>query len=436
MDLVKVLTYRAQEDAGVFIGKGDSDKKEMLYQLLGLDCIDKASEAANHEFQSIEKTFNHTKATLEVLQQNLQSLRVEQAEVDKIYHEYQLVNERLITLRSIDSSNIVDQLRVFNQEIDKIGKAKMEAYSADNQVIQVKRSIDALIDEKNKVEQGICPTCQQHWPVTNERLDIYRNRLIDLQNELVKYSTVSRQAQPLIESLPHILEESKKLQEAMAAANQPKQDAERAVASAKSAYDQVCARVKRYSDAINQYNAACTHLETLSSDKIVLEHAAKIVSREGFGSVIFDDILGEIESYANNLMVDIPNVQEFVLRISSVSATKAGAVKKTISVVLYKDGQEVSLKSLSGGQRCAIDLAVDLSISAAIRRRSGLKIGWIALDEAMDGLDIDTKRATIEVVKKNVDGLLIIVDHATEIKDSFDQVINVDFDGKYSTIGG
>jgi DNA repair exonuclease SbcCD ATPase subunit len=167
----------------------------------------------------------------------------------------------------------------------------------------------------------------------------------------------------------------------------------------------------------------------------LLRHAVAVTGRSGFMSEIFDEILSEIEVRANDLMVYMPNVSTYSMVISSVSSTKAGAIKKTISTkVLRNTGQEVDPKDLSGGQQCSIELSTDLAVAEAIRARSGSPLGWIALDEAMDGLDVEPKKAAIEAIRQKTRGLVIIIDHATEIKESFDSVIQIEYDGKESRV--
>ncbi len=80
------------------------------------------------------------------------------------------------------------------------------------------------------------------------------------------------------------------------------------------------------------------------------------------------------------------------------------------------------------------ELCTDLAVSETVRARSGSKLGWVALDEAMDGLDVETKLAALDAIRSKVDGLLIVVDHSTEIKENFDKVIEVEYDGRCSYV--
>ena len=56
-DMLKALTYRPQRTFGLFLNKTDSEKKEFLSALLGLDAIEKAVSDA----QERAKTFSNVK---------------------------------------------------------------------------------------------------------------------------------------------------------------------------------------------------------------------------------------------------------------------------------------------------------------------------------------------------------------------------------------
>lgn len=101
---------------------------------------------------------------------------------------------------------------------------------------------------------------------------------------------------------------------------------------------------------------------------------------------------------------------------------------------MIKDGEEIPVKSLSGGQQCSLELCTDLAVSESIRSRSGSPIGWLCLDEAMDGLDIENKKAALDVIRQKISGMVLIIDHSTEIKEGFEKVINVEFDGRSSRV--
>jgi len=191
---------------------------------------------------------------------------------------------------------------------------------------------------------------------------------------------------------------------------------------------------KMNSSYVEQLSSQEIELKGLDIEVHLLDHCVKIIGRQGFLGGIFDEVLSEIKMRTNDLMVYMPNINTFSLDVSSTSVTQTGKVNKKINTVMYKDGMPKSLKSMSGGQQVASELCADLAVSETIKSRSGSRLGWVGLDEAMEGLDVETKIAALDAIKSKVDGLLIIVDHSTEIKESFDMVIDVQFDGKRSWV--
>jgi DNA repair exonuclease SbcCD ATPase subunit len=167
-------------------------------------------------------------------------------------------------------------------------------------------------------------------------------------------------------------------------------------------------------------------------DSLRLQKA--LVGRTGFLGSIFDEVLQEIEMRANGMMQHLPNISSFALSLSSTSTTKTGEVRKEISKKIFKDGEEKSIQDLSGGQQAGVELCVDLAVAETVKRRTGTHLGWMALDEAMDGLGVIEKQAALDVIRSQVGGLVFIVDHATEIKEGFEQVIEIEYDGRESHV--
>jgi DNA repair exonuclease SbcCD ATPase subunit len=83
----------------------------------------------------------------------------------------------------------------------------------------------------------------------------------------------------------------------------------------------------------------------------------------------------------------------------------------------------------------AVELAVDLSLADVIAERTGVYPGWLILDEAFDGLDLPAKRACMELLREASETrLILVIDHATEMKEMFDATIVVRSRGGRSTI--
>jgi DNA repair exonuclease SbcCD ATPase subunit len=163
--------------------------------------------------------------------------------------------------------------------------------------------------------------------------------------------------------------------------------------------------------------------------------SAKVLGRNGFLGTIFDEILYDIQHRCNEMIAFLPNASQFAISISSDKVTKTkGTAKKEIAVNITKDGKDVSIRSLSGGQQCSLELCADLASAEAIKSRSGSLFNWICLDEAMDGLGSEEKQAALDMLKQRASGLILIIDHSSEVKEIFTKVIEIEYDGRESRV--
>lgn len=172
--------------------------------------------------------------------------------------------------------------------------------------------------------------------------------------------------------------------------------------------------------------------KTLASET----HFAELVGRQGFLGAIFEEILVEISQETNELLRALPNVATTTVEFETSSETKKGTIQNRITPVVTKNGSRVSLEAgLSGGQLTSVELAVDLAVMNVIGRRTGKMPGWLILDESFEGHDVPVKEACLDILKKAAeDRLIIVVDHASEIGEMFDTVINVESQGDVSSI--
>jgi DNA repair exonuclease SbcCD ATPase subunit len=166
----------------------------------------------------------------------------------------------------------------------------------------------------------------------------------------------------------------------------------------------------------------------------VKKHAEALIGRSGFQGSIFDEVLRDIESKTNRMITKLPNMNGIGFKITSTSVAKSGKTRKMITKQVFKGGKQIGMRNLSGGQQCALELCTDLAVRFVVMKRSGLKLGWISLDEAMYGLDSEPTIAMLEVLRSEVDGLILVIDHATEVKEGFEKIIKIEYNGKESYV--
>jgi DNA repair exonuclease SbcCD ATPase subunit len=148
-----------------------------------------------------------------------------------------------------------------------------------------------------------------------------------------------------------------------------------------------------------------------------------LLGKDGFLGVIFDEVLGEISDAATGFLGRLSNTAHVSVRFR----TETAKGKKSISPVFQVGEFEATRSSgLSGGMGTSADLAVDLGVISVIERRLGTAPGWLMLDETFNGMPPKTKEMALEILQEFAkDRLVIVIDHGSELRSMFHQVLTV-----------
>jgi DNA repair exonuclease SbcCD ATPase subunit len=206
--------------------------------------------------------------------------------------------------------------------------------------------------------------------------------------------------------------------------------------SAKTGLQNIENKRKNYETLLTKFEATKADIAAKELEQSINQGAASLLGRSGFLGSIFDEILTDIEVRTNDMLSHFPNASQFTVGISSTREIKSkGTTKKEISIGISRNGMELSLDdNASGGQQSGIELCSDLGAAEAIIARSGGSLKWICLDEVLDGLGAEEKRAVVAMIKERFKGLVFMIEHSTEIRESFDKIIEVEYDGRESHV--
>ena len=165
--------------------------------------------------------------------------------------------------------------------------------------------------------------------------------------------------------------------------------------------------------------------EELSKLKMKFEDVVKFItklnsirnafSRDGVQKMLRQRIAPLISEFARNYL------ERFNLDITDVS------VSEDFDISVIKEGGEISIKSISGGEKVAIAIALRLAIAKALAG----KISTIVMDEPTTHLDEERRRELVEIMKSFFrEGAtipqMIIVTHHRELEDVADTVYRVE----------
>lgn len=170
------------------------------------------------------------------------------------------------------------------------------------------------------------------------------------------------------------------------------------------------------------------------------EEARKAI--KSYLMTIFEDTLSEIGTRASKTLSMLPNMNTATIYFEPfkeiTSGPNKGKVKEEVTAILSVDGElAVPIKSVSGGERASIDLAVDLAVVDLIEENGGVGTNYLILDEPCTGMDSVNKEQYIDILKNSgTKKKILIVDHSSEIKEMVDDTIVVIREGIYSRIEG
>jgi DNA repair exonuclease SbcCD ATPase subunit len=148
-----------------------------------------------------------------------------------------------------------------------------------------------------------------------------------------------------------------------------------------------------------------------------------------FLAAVFDEALAEISDETNHILAGVPNTANVTLQFRSETLTQKGTAKKSIVPVMTVNGHEAKLGSgCSGGMISSVELATDLAVRSVLSRRLGVRPGWIVLDEPFEGLGPVEKEGYLEIIREYANtNLVIVVDHSSEFKEFFTQVVDIEY---------
>lgn len=157
---------------------------------------------------------------------------------------------------------------------------------------------------------------------------------------------------------------------------------------------------------------------------------------KSYTNQLFQESLAIVADTATKIVSRIPNMSTATITFDAYKETKSGALKEEVVAILSLDGEvDVPVKSMSGGERASIDLAVDLAVVDMIESKTGNGLDLFILDEPFDGLDAVCRENCLEVLKSHTSNRkILIVDHSTETKQMVQDKILVVRDGQFSKI--
>jgi DNA repair exonuclease SbcCD ATPase subunit len=224
------------------------------------------------------------------------------------------------------------------------------------------------------------------------------------------------------------------------------------VGKARSQYEQNAQTLASYLIALNRYQTSLDSLKAkeaelstkstqlsikstqLSEDAEIAEEAKRCL--KSYLSCSFDDALDSISESATNILRSVPTMANATVRLVGQKESNSGSVKDQVNALLDNDGEiDIPIKSLSGGERSALDLAVDLAVTEFIEERTNQGCEILFLDEIFNGFDSLGIEHALEMLKTfGVNKKMLLIEHDGVAKEFIQDKITVVRNGETSSI--
>lgn len=175
-------------------------------------------------------------------------------------------------------------------------------------------------------------------------------------------------------------------------------------------------------------------VDKLNSDYAVYDKLHKYFGRDGIQSIIIENVIEELENYANLTLTKICN-EPMSLSIHTQKQTEKGDWNETFDIDVSSAGRTDEFDTFSGGEQFRISLALRLALSKILARRMGGTMGFLLLDEVSSSLDDKGLDLFMDIVKQLGNELkVMVITHDEKLKDRFENMIVVNKTSTGSTI--
>jgi DNA repair exonuclease SbcCD ATPase subunit len=425
-----------------FLLTPDTDKKKFLLQLLGLNVFSEVKKVTDLKIKELEGSLSEFKSKQEVIDskidvysESLIDTNVYDYHIKLALSELQVLNDEINTLREIERPDLSALAKI---ETD-INTKQMEFASTKTKRTMLHSNYRSLELELSEYDPDMkCNECGSlkdndearaahviHQTGVKYKLkaikkDIDDCDLILLREESIKNLSVKLKERKQSETRSYEKAHNRIL-ELRSAVNNKTKDLN-GLRLKLEEDSELHSKIKVLVSNRNKYLDAC---KTFTADLELHKTIANLYSPTGAQAYILDSVI-DFFNEAVDKHVDMmwPNAS---YTLTSYKENVKGDITAKFSEILTMDGKEVSVGSLSGGELKALSLCVDFSILDILETQFGIALNPIILDEPFEGLDPAGREIVVELLEKlSQTRQIFVIDHATEAKAMFSQVIRVE----------
>lgn len=448
-----VAMYCSQANSAAsprFLLLNDSDKKQFLLQLLSLDeftlCKKKCDEVISLmqiKFQNFQQKMSELQVKIDAYSESI---------VDETYINSAILQKQTAKISFVKA--LEEAQAVARPDLAKYQKIEEDILYKKSEFTKLHTKREMLFIQWNQLGRKIqpfdaaaeCPTCgsaldNSHAEAMHnteiERLKQERNG-IKLQIDDIDRLLLTEQS--VIDLHSKLKERKKKESAEYERATITRVELTSNLNSIESLIDDLNKKLNdnvQLVDKINKFKTIRSdiklQMEEVGKDIELQKTVAAIYSATGAQAYVLDSAVALFnEQVAKFVDMLWPNL---TYELQSYKENVKGEVTAKFSESIVMDGKPISLGSLSGGELKALSICADMALLGILEQQFGLYMSPIIFDEAFDGLDTAGKEFALELIRGlSLDRQVIVIDHASEMRASFDKILRVEKHNGISTL--
>ena len=445
-----VSMYCAQGNSPRFLLMNDTDKKTFLLQLLNLEEFALCKRKVDDRIQLLNTDVLQLNNQNSILASKIEAYSESLVDEDKI-KLFIIQQEQSLTAfeKALKDAQQVQapDLSKYSKLEEDISKKKTAFIKARTSREMLKRQWDALrLKIKPFEKSDACHACgasldnseacalhaQENTRLTSETLKLKKE--IDLIDTLLLDETKINQLSSKLKDKKN--KESQtyeksfmsqvELKSRISYLNKELKEAQIKLDGNNSLLEKLSSLKEKSMDLRSKVDS---HISSLEIQKTI----SAIYSSTGAQAYVLDTAVNLFNEQVNTYVSALWGNMTYELL--SYKETVKGDVTAKFSESIVMDGRPISIGSLSGGELKALSICTDMALIAILERQYGITMSPIIFDEAFDGLDASGKEFALELIKTlALDRLVIVIDHASEMRAVFDKVIRVEKKSGISTV--
>ncbi len=446
-----VAVYCSQANSSSrFLLLNDSDKKQFLLQLLNLDEFSLCKKQCDEVIASKQLTFNNYQQKISELQVKIDAYResvIDEASCTLLLAQKE--NTRQAFLKALEETQ-----QVVKPDLAKYHKLEESLLAKKAEFVKLSTKREMLLGQWQQLGKKLkpfdkassCPTCgsavDNSHAETMHGVEIERVRQerLNLKNSIDEIDTALLGESQINELHSKLRERKKKESAEFEQARVSIVELTAKIASLDSSIQELNKKLNDNVQLVDKINVIRTQQDTLNSallnvaSEIELQKTvASIYSPTGAQAYILDSTVALFnEKMATYVEMLWPNL---TYELNSYKENVKGDITAKFSESIVMDGRPISLGSLSGGELKALSICADMALLGILEQQFGLHVSPVIFDEAFDGLDASGKEFALELIRGlSVDRQVVVIDHASEMRASFDRILKIEKRNGISTV--